>query len=469
VQLLLESLFNGVAIGSVLMMAALGLAIVFGLMGVINLAHGELIMLGAYTTYVVQMVFKLPAFQPIYSLYVLVAIPLAFVVSGVVGILLERTVIRRLYGSPLETLLATWGVSLILQQFVRSVPLAHAAGLILALVLGFGLPLVLPQRLFEGPRARINRAITWAVSALGGVLLAGGLASQISRIARATSRNVDVTAPKWMRGGIEWMDITFPVPRLVIIVMTILAVFGVTWFLNRSVWGMRIRAVTQNRSMSDCLGIPTDTVDVLTFGIGSGLAGVAGVAVSLLGSVGPNVGGSYIVGCFMVVVLGGVGNLLGTVLASFAIGLMTDLIGAGRLLTIWPDMPAPLAWGGQLFCHNEHGSGVGVRLDCGVLAVPSRGSLPAEGTHGGGLNNVECFSTTPLAPGDSLGANHCGHRGSTIGVACVPTQSFGPFPGLGDCCVGHRSDLGFHRSAQPRPGHFLRTRRICRSDVFAIE
>ena len=342
-QLLLESLFNGVAIGSVLMMAALGLAIVFGLMGVINLAHGELMMLGAYTTYVVQMVFKLPAFQPIYSLYVLVAIPLAFVVSGVVGILLERTVIRRLYGSPLETLLATWGVSLILQQFVRSVPLAHAGGLILALVLGFGLPLVLPHHLFDGPRARINRAITWAVAALGGVLLAGGLASQISRIARATSRNVDVTAPKWMRGGIEWMDITFPVPRLVIIVMTILAVVGVTWFLNRSVWGMRIRAVTQNRSMSDCLGIPTETVDVLTFGIGSGVAGVAGVAVSLLGSVGPNVGGSYIVGCFMVVVLGGVGNLLGTVLASFAIGLLTDLIGAGRLLTIWPEMPQPLA------------------------------------------------------------------------------------------------------------------------------
>ena len=342
-ELIFSQLLDGLSIGSVLLLAATGLAIVFGLMGVINLAHGELMMLGAYTTYVVQMVFKLPAFQPIYSLYVLVAIPLAFVVSGVVGILLERTVIRRLYGSPLETLLATWGVSLILQQFVRSVPLAHAAGLILALVLGFGLPLVLPHHLFDGPRARINRAITWAVSALGGVLLAGVLASQISRIARATSRNVDVTAPKWMRGGIEWMDITFPVPRLVIIVMTIVAVVGVTWFLNRSVWGMRIRAVTQNRSMSDCLGIPTDTVDVLTFGIGSGLAGVAGVAVSLLGSVGPNVGGSYIVGCFMVVVLGGVGNLLGTVLASFAIGLLTDLIGAGRLLTIWPDMPSPLA------------------------------------------------------------------------------------------------------------------------------
>ena len=342
VQLLFESLFSGVAIGSVLLMAALGLAIVFGLMGVINLAHGELIMLGAYTTYVVQLIFKLPAMQPLYGLYVLVAIPIAFMTSGVVGILLERTVIRRLYGNPLETLLATWGVSLILQQFVRSVPLAQAAGLVLALVLGFSLPLVLPQKLLQGTRHRLIRVGSWGSSALVGVLFAGFLAQQISRIARATSRNVDVTAPKWMRGGIEWMNLTFPVPRLVIIAITIVAVLGVTWFLNRSVWGMRIRAVTQNRSMSDCLGISTDTVDVLTFGIGSGLAGVAGVAVSLLGSVGPNVGTSYIVGCFMVVVLGGVGNLLGTVIASFAIGLLTDLIGAGRLLTMWPDMPAPL-------------------------------------------------------------------------------------------------------------------------------
>ena len=342
-QLLLESLFNGVAIGSVLLMAALGLAIVFGLMGVINLAHGELIMLGAYTTYVVQLIFKLPFLLPIYNVYVLVAIPCAFIVSGVVGILLERTVIRRLYGSPLETLLATWGVSLILQQFVRSVPLAYAAGFVLSLLLGFSLPVFLPKPLLEGAQSRFVRAGSWALSTFIGVLFAGGLASQISRIARATSRNVDVTAPKWMRGGLEWMDLTFPVPRLVIIVMTLIAVVGVIWFLNGSVWGIRIRAVTQNRAMSECLGIPTDAVDVLTFGIGSGLAGVAGVAVSLLGSVGPNVGTSYIVGCFMVVVLGGVGNLLGTVLASFAIGLLTDLIGAGRLITIWPDMPAPLA------------------------------------------------------------------------------------------------------------------------------
>jgi urea transport system permease protein len=379
VQLLLESLFNGVAIGSVLLMAALGLAIVFGLMGVINLAHGELIMLGAYTTYVVQLIFKLPALQPVYNAYVLVALPLAFIVSGVVGILLERTVIRRLYGNPLETLLATWGVSLILQQFVRSVALAHAAGLILALVLGFGLPLLLPSSLLSGPRARLVRAGSWVVSALGGVLLAGGLASQISRIARATSRNVDVTAPKWMRGGIEYMDITFPVPRLVIIVITIVAVVGVTWFLNKSVWGMRIRAVTQNRSMSDCLGIPTDTVDVLTFGIGSGLAGVAGVAVSLLGSVGHNVGGSYIVGCFMVVVLGGVGNLLGTVLASFAIGLLTDLIGAGRLLTIWPDMPAPLAGAVNFFATTSMAQVMVFALIVVFLQFRPAGLFPQKG------------------------------------------------------------------------------------------
>ena len=379
VQLLFESLFNGVAIGSVLLVAALGLAIVFGLMGVINLAHGELIMLGAYTTYVVQLIFKLPALQPVYNLYVLVAIPIAFITSGVVGILLERTVIRRLYGNPLETLLATWGVSLILQQFVRSVPLAQAAGVVLALVLGFSLPLVLPQDLLQGPKNRWVRAGSWGVSALAGVLFGSVLASQISKIARATSRNVDVTAPKWMRGGIEFMDLTFPVPRLVIIVITILAVVGVTWFLNRSVWGMRIRAVTQNREMSDCLGIPTDTVDVLTFGIGSGLAGIAGVAVSLLGSVGPNVGTSYIVGCFMVVVLGGVGNLLGTVIASFAIGLLTDLIGAGRLLTIWPDMPAPLESTVQFFATTSMAQVMVFALIVVFLQFRPAGLFPQKG------------------------------------------------------------------------------------------
>ena len=378
-QLLFESLFNGVAIGSVLLMAALGLAIVFGLMGVINLAHGELIMLGAYTTFVVQLIFKLPALAPFYNLYVLVAIPVAFIVSGVVGVLLERTVIRRLYGSPLETLLATWGVSLILQQFVRSVPMASAAGLILALVLGFGLPLFLPDRWLDGPRSRLVRAGSWGIAALCGVVLANGLAAQISRLAKADARNVDVTAPQWMRGGIDLVGMTFPVPRLVIIVVTIVAVLGVTWFLNRSVWGMRIRAVTQNRSMSDCLGIPTDTVDVLTFGIGSGLAGVAGVAVSLLGSVGPNVGGSYIVGCFMVVVLGGVGNLFGTVLAAFAIGWLTDLIGAGRLLTLWPGMPAPLSEAVTFFATTSMAQVMIFALIVAFLQFRPAGMFPQKG------------------------------------------------------------------------------------------
>ncbi|MCP9887657.1 branched-chain amino acid ABC transporter permease [Cyanobium sp. ATX 6A2] len=342
-QLLVESLFNGIAIGSVLLIAALGLAIVFGLMGVINLAHGELIMLGAYTTYVVQLIFRLPLFQPFFDAYVLVALPAAFLVSGVVGVLLERTVIRRLYGNPLETLLATWGVSLILQQFVRSVPLASATGLVLALFVGLLAPALLPSELMAGPRGRFTSAGIWAGAALMGVLAAAGLGSLVSSLSRANPRNVDVTAPAWMRGSLDLAGLTMPVPRLVIIAITVVAVLGIAWFLARSVWGMRIRAVTQNRPMSDCLGIPTETVDVLTFGVGSGLAGVAGVAVSLLGSVGPNVGTSYIVGCFMVVVLGGVGNLLGTVIASLVIGVMTDLIGAGRLLTAWPGMPSSMA------------------------------------------------------------------------------------------------------------------------------
>jgi urea transport system permease protein len=343
VQLILESLFNGVAIGSVLLIAALGLAIVFGLMGVINLAHGELMMLGAYSTYVTQLIFKLPLLKPFYNAYVIIAILVAFLVSGVVGILLERSVIRRLYGSPLETLLATWGVSLILQQFVRSVPLAYGCGLIIGILVSFIFPILIRKKLIEKKQAQLMRLWTWAIAALIGVLSAGGLSASISKLGRASARNVDVTAPSWMRGGIDLWGITFPMTRLVIIAITVIAVLGVTWFLNRSIWGIRIRAVTQNRSMSDCLGISTETVDVLTFGIGSGLAGVAGVAVSLLGSVGPNVGGSYIVGCFMVVVLGGVGNLLGTIIASFSIGILTDLIGAGRLLTIWPEMPTPLA------------------------------------------------------------------------------------------------------------------------------
>jgi len=344
VQLILESLFNGVAIGSVLLIAALGLAIVFGLMGVINLAHGELMMLGAYSTYITQLIFKQVSFlKPFYDSYVIVAIGIAFLVSGTVGILLERTVIRRLYGSPLETLLATWGVSLILQQFVRSVPLAYGSGLVIAIFIGLITPLFLSDDLLHGAKGRLIRACTWGMSALIGVATGGVLSSLVSKLGRASARNVDVTAPSWMRGGIDFLGSTYPKTRLLIILITLISVLVVIFFLDKTAWGLRIRAVTQNRSMSECLGISTEKVDIITFGIGSGIAGVAGVAVSLLGSVGPNVGVNYIVGCFMVVVLGGVGNLLGTILASFSIGIMTDLIGAGRLLTIWPDMPSPLA------------------------------------------------------------------------------------------------------------------------------
>ena len=343
-QLILESLFNGVAIGSVLLIAALGLAIVFGLMGVINLAHGELMMLGAYSTYITQLIFKQVSFlKPFYDSYVIVAIGIAFLVSGTVGILLERTVIRRLYGSPLETLLATWGVSLILQQFVRSVPLAYGSGLVIAIFIGLITPLFLSDDLLHGAKGRLIRACTWGMSALIGVATGGVLSSLVSKLGRASARNVDVTAPSWMRGGIDFLGSTYPKTRLLIILITLISVLVVIFFLDKTAWGLRIRAVTQNRSMSECLGISTEKVDIITFGIGSGIAGVAGVAVSLLGSVGPNVGVNYIVGCFMVVVLGGVGNLLGTILASFSIGIMTDLIGAGRLLTIWPDMPSPLA------------------------------------------------------------------------------------------------------------------------------
>ncbi len=342
-ELLLDSLFNGLAIGSVLLVAALGLAIVFGLMGVINLAHGELMMLGAYTTYVTQLIFKLPTFKPFYNWYVIISIFLAFIVSGVVGIILEKTIIRKLYGSPLETLLATWGVSLILQQFVRSIPLSYGSGLIISLLIGLVLPLFLSKKIKDSIKFKYYKLASWSFAVLVGILSAELISSLISKLGRASARNVDVTAPAWMRGQIEILGNTFPKTRLMIIIITLISVIAIIYFLNQSAWGIRIRAVTQNRQMSECLGISTEKVDVITFGIGSGLAGVAGVAVSLLGSVGPNVGGNYIVGCFMVVVLGGVGNLLGTIFASFGIGIMTDLIGAGRILDIWPNMPLPLS------------------------------------------------------------------------------------------------------------------------------
>jgi urea transport system permease protein len=340
---LLDTLFNGLAIGSVLMLAALGLAVVFGLMGVINMAHGELMMLGAYTTYVVQNLLKTGPLQALFPAYILISIPLAFLVSGLAGLLLEKTVIRRLYGRPLETLLATWGVSLILQQLVRSVSTAFFMGLVLALVLGLGLPRILPAAWLRQRWSPLLKLGSWLLSGGLGIALASlaGQARQLY-VPWFSARNIEVTAPEWLRGSIELAGVTMPTGRLFIIGLTAVSLIAVNWFLQKSVWGIRIRAVTQNRSMSSCLGIPTEQVDALSFLVGSGLAGVAGVAVTLLGSVGPNMGGNYIVDCFMVVVLGGVGKLLGTVVAALGIGILSYVLGSGSLLLLWPQMPAAL-------------------------------------------------------------------------------------------------------------------------------
>ena len=340
---LFDTLFNGLAIGSVLMLTALGLAVVFGLMGVINMAHGELMMLGAYTTFVVQNILKSGPLEGLFPAYILLSIPIAFLVSGLVGLLLEKTVIRRLYGRPLETLLATWGVSLILQQFVRSVSTAFFLGLLAAVAVGLLAPRFLPAAWWRQRWAPLLRAGSWILALIVGIGLGSALGTQrVLDQPWFSARNIDVTAPEWLRGSIDFGGVTMPTARLFILALTALALVGVNWFLQKSAWGIRIRAVTQNRSMSSCLGIPTETVDALTFFVGSGLAGIAGVAVTLLGSVGPNLGGNYIVLAFMVVVLGGLGKLWGTVVAAFVLGILDYVIGSGSLLLLWPSMPAAL-------------------------------------------------------------------------------------------------------------------------------
>jgi urea transport system permease protein len=311
-------------------------------MGVINMAHGELMMLGAYTTFVVQNGFKQLGEQWL-GTYIFFALPLAFLVAAVMGLILERGVIRYLYGRPLETLLATWGVSLILQQFVRSLNWVLLIGLTVFSLLFFGALWILSRR------QEIDRIRNWVVAvmlplSLGIALASGAFLGQTYKLAVTQpwfgAQNVDVTAPKWMQEGLPILGFQLPYTRLFIIGLTILCVAGVYLFLQRSAWGLRIRSVTQNRSMSACLGIPTAKVDALTFAIGSGLAGVAGCAVSLLGSVGPNTGQNYIVNTFMVVVVGGVGKLVGSVVAAIAIGTADYLIGSGTLaLLLTPVKP----------------------------------------------------------------------------------------------------------------------------------
>jgi urea transport system permease protein len=340
---LLDGLFNGISIGSVLLLAALGLAIVFGLMGVINMAHGELMMLGAYTTFLVQNGFKQLG-ETWFEFYIFFALIAAFAVTALVGVILERGVIRYLYGRPLETLLATWGVSLILQQFVRSVSWQLVIGLCLFCLLFFG-AIALVSRRSDWQRIR-NWAIALLLPVSAGIGVTVALfVGQIYKLAVTQpwfgAQNKDVTAPKWLRGGIPLADgYQLPSARLFIIALTIICVVGILWFLQKSPWGLRIRAVTQNRSMSACLGIPTQTVDALTFAIGSGLAGVAGCALGLLGSVGPNTGQNYIVDTFMVVVVGGVGKLVGSIVAAMLIGTANYVIGANVLQPLLTGSPA---------------------------------------------------------------------------------------------------------------------------------
>jgi urea transport system permease protein len=259
-----ENLFQGVSLGSVLLLAAIGLAITFGVMGVINMAHGEMIMLGAYTAFVVQEVFR--AFLPPswIDAYLVASVPAAFLVTGFVGILLERGIIRFLYGRPLETMLATWGVSLILQQLVRTV---------------FGAP------------------------------------------------NREVSNPSWMTGGINVLGgATITWNRVVILVFCSVVMICLAAVLRWTSFGLHMRAVTQNRDMAAVMGIRTAWIDALTFGLGSGIAGIGGVALSQIGNVSPNLGTIYIVDSFLVVVFGGVGNLMGTLVGALSLGIVNKLL-----------------------------------------------------------------------------------------------------------------------------------------------
>ncbi|MDJ0696354.1 branched-chain amino acid ABC transporter permease [Mastigocoleus sp. MO_188.B34] len=360
----LDVLFNGISTGSVLLIAALGLAIIFGLMGVINMAHGELMMLGAYTTFIVQNVCKqLGGIW--FESYIFFAIIIAFLLTGFFGLILEKGVIKHLYGRPLETLLATWGVSLILKQFVRSVNWVLVIGIGLFCLLFFGGLWILNFSLNSHFNFHFNflRFRRWVVGLLFSLSLAISIATanffnQTYKLSVNQpwfgAQNVDVTAPTWLQEGLNFSELKipvwlkedlgletlyFPYTRIFIIFLTIVCVTGIYLFLQRSRWGLRIRAVTQNRNMSACLGIPTEKVDGITFALGSGLAGIAGAAISLLGSVGPNTGQNYIIDTFMVVVVGGVGNLLGSIIAALGIGTANFLIASGTLTFLFAPIP----------------------------------------------------------------------------------------------------------------------------------
>ncbi|MEO0352893.1 MAG: urea ABC transporter permease subunit UrtB [Cyanobacteria bacterium P01_A01_bin.15] len=378
---LINGIFNGISIGAVLLIVALGLAIVFGLMGVINLAHGELMMLGAYTTYVVQNGFKSLG-EGAQDFYILAALPMSFVVAALVGLLLERSVIRLLYGRPLETLLATWGVSLILQQFVRSVSWSMTLGILAVCLLLFGGRAVLNRFAHLGPRQKLANFVVLILSIAIGVTVGRSFGGSDLAEPWFSARNVDVTAPSWLQSSISITDtLSFPAARLFIIALTIVCLLGTFWFLNKSAWGLRIRSVTQNRDMSACLGIPTKRVDALTFALGSGLAGIAGCAVTLLGSVGPNLGSNYIVDAFMVVVVGGVGKLVGSIVAALIIGIVTYILGSGTLVLLLPSSEAlqPLIDTATFFATTSMAKVLVFALIIAFLQIKPAGLFPQKG------------------------------------------------------------------------------------------
>ncbi|NES86823.1 MAG: branched-chain amino acid ABC transporter permease, partial [Moorea sp. SIO2B7] len=284
----------------------------------------------------------------------------------------------------LETLLATWGVSLILRQFVRSVNWILVIGIVGFCILFFGGIWILSHRL-DWQRIRnwaiaILLPLSLGISLVTGILL-GKTEQKVLTKPWFSARNVDVTAPEWLRGGFPLGNFQLPYSRIFIIVLTIICLIATYWFLNRSNWGLKIRAVTQNRSMSACLGIPTAQVDALTFAIGSGLAGVAGCAITLLGSVGPNTGQNYIVDTFMVVVVGGVGNLLGTIVAALAIGILNYVIGSGTLaLLLTPvEFLQPLTDFFNFFANTSMAKVMVFALIIAFLQVKPSGIFPQKG------------------------------------------------------------------------------------------
>ena len=260
----LETVAFGLSLGSVLVLAAIGLAITFGVMGVINMAHGEMIMLGAYTTFVIQELFRHFVAPELFGLYLLASVPAAFLVAGAFGLLIERGCIRHLYGRPLETLLATWGISLILQQLARSL---------------FG------------------------------------------------ANNREIANPEWIAGSVEMLggvSVTFSRVCIILFCLAVAALLAA--FIHYSRFGLNMRAVTQNRAMAASMGIRTGQVDAFTFALGSGIAGIAGMALSQISNVSPNLGQNFIVDSFMVVVFGGVGSLWGTIVGAFSLGIVNKFL-----------------------------------------------------------------------------------------------------------------------------------------------